>query len=1322
MYVSADGYNQIVSNVVAYSLWYYFGQCNNYWLYRYPPTDCPAGTRFVGPNAGSCLPSDKPLGPRKCNIADQGDRGNPCNAATGNKYQPETDSTGSLDFNRYYNSLLAKDSGFGWGWTAPFGSSLAISGNNVHLQSGDGHGEYFVCYSGVCTGDPDTTLTLVPDATGYTLTHRNKSTERYDLTGALLSDTDTAGKTTNYSYTSGKLSTVTDPFGHALNFGYNGSHIATITNAAAQTIGYSYDANNNLVRVDYPDATAKLYHYEDANNPHGLTGISYVDANNVTIRFSTYGYDATTGKAFLTQHAQTDNGAPQESFALAYNSDTQTTVTDPIGMNEVMTFAANLGVKNLVGKVNQTDGKSLQQTFDANNNLTCRKDEANRVTLYSYNPTNQKLSATEGLSGTDCNTCLSNPASCNTGGVGRTTTYAYVSTVLDLPRFIRKPSVAPGQTFETEIQYNDVNHPNLPTNIIQRGYTPSGTAVTRAVSLGYNASGQVNVIDGPRTDVNDITTLNYNACTTGGACGQLHQLTNAVGHVTTYDNYDPNGRLLQMTDPNGLVTTYTYDPRGRVKTITQTPATGAAAIWQYRYTPWGDVSQVIDPDGVILTYGYDAAHYLRTVTDALGDQIRYRYDLKGNRTQEYTYHAVGTLTHAVDTAYDLRNHVQSINEGGNLSQQVADAIGNLLSETDANANPSTTHQYDALNRLTTTLDRMGQTTIYAHDINDRITGVTAPLTNTTQAVTQYSYDDLGNQLQEVSPDRGARTYTYDAAGNVLSVTDVLPRTTSYTYDALNRILTQQSSVTSTPRYTYLYDGCGLGRLCMIQRDGNFHLYFAYDDLGRQNFEMSNNYIASAYVYSPGGRLAQITTYPGGRTVDYLRNSAGQVTTVQTTDDAGVTTPLAQNIDHYPFGPLFYLSLGGTPTYYLHDTAYRINYELSTPWLSYLTRDPNGNILSRNTFNGGGTQGFTYDALDRLTQATDSASTYPALGYSYDANGNRLSETRASTTTNYGYQSSTNKLAYQGFEARLTNPAGETIYTTTLGTLTYDGYGRLTQIGTTTYTYDAFNRRQRKTNSSNATTTLFHYLPTGELLIESQAGATQQHVYLDSRPLARIDGNQLYYYHTDNLGTPRALTDSNGTTVWLATYEPFGNATVMGNITNNLRMAGQYYDQETGLHYNNARYYDPKVGRYISSDPIGLAGGLNTYLYAKANPLRYTDPTGLVVCSPDEIAVEDPNNPGVGYFCKPRNPVGPPGDRCVTAECAAGVLPNPPPVTVSPCELKCSFAMGAACKPVAVKTPGSLYSKAGSYAACEVAAEYLCRKACQKAEQCSADKK
>jgi len=102
----------------------------------------------------------------------------------------------------------------------------------------------------------------------------------------------------------------------------------------------------------------------------------------------------------------------------------------------------------------------------------------------------------------------------------------------------------------------------------------------------------------------------------------------------------------------------------------------------------------------------------------------------------------------------------------------------------------------------------------------------------------------------------------------------------------------------------------------------------------------------------------------------------------------------------------------------------------------------------------------------------------------------------------------------------------------------------------------------------------------------------------------------FYYHNDHLGTPQVMTDTNGTIVWQANYTPFGQAdVVVETVTNNIRFPGQYYDQESGLHYNYFRDYDPELGRYIQSDPIGLAGGINTYGYVGGNPINYYDPYG-----------------------------------------------------------------------------------------------------------------
>jgi RHS repeat-associated protein len=196
----------------------------------------------------------------------------------------------------------------------------------------------------------------------------------------------------------------------------------------------------------------------------------------------------------------------------------------------------------------------------------------------------------------------------------------------------------------------------------------------------------------------------------------------------------------------------------------------------------------------------------------------------------------------------------------------------------------------------------------------------------------------------------------------------------------------------------------------------------------------------------------------------------------------------------------------------------------------------------------------------------------------------------------------NWLYHKGSDTRIRTANGNTASISGAATFTYDGFNRLatsvTAAETTTYTYNALGERIKKINQ-NGLSTSFHYGPNGELLYEQDAnGNTKAYVWLDGRPLARIDNNaQIYYYHVDPLGTPQAMTDAAGTTVWKTDYEPFGKATVkVSTIENNLRLPGQYFDRETGLHYNYFRDYDPTTGRYIEADPIGLEGGLNLYSY------------------------------------------------------------------------------------------------------------------------------
>ena len=198
-----------------------------------------------------------------------------------------------------------------------------------------------------------------------------------------------------------------------------------------------------------------------------------------------------------------------------------------------------------------------------------------------------------------------------------------------------------------------------------------------------------------------------------------------------------------------------------------------------------------------------------------------------------------------------------------------------------------------------------------------------------------------------------------------------------------------------------------------------------------------------------------------------------------------------------------------------------------------------------------------------------------------------------------------------------------------------------------------------------------------------------------------------------------MTDSGGNIVWQADYRPFGEANVhTETIVNNLRFPGQYYDAESGLHYNYFRDYDPGIGRYVESDPIGLLGGINTYAYVDGNPLRWIDFFGLRPCPPGMVPAGTPcwisdENGDTGY---------PNEGGCETGECAAGLLPAEPDIR-SASQIECDQCKFVCALSVTVGTPlptntfNAAVSGGGSLlgrGACEI----VCHSECWKANQCN----
>ena len=193
---------------------------------------------------------------------------------------------------------------------------------------------------------------------------------------------------------------------------------------------------------------------------------------------------------------------------------------------------------------------------------------------------------------------------------------------------------------------------------------------------------------------------------------------------------------------------------------------------------------------------------------------------------------------------------------------------------------------------------------------------------------------------------------------------------------------------------------------------------------------------------------------------------------------------------------------------------------------------------------------------------------------------------------------------------------------------YNQAGRLASTSAgTQYTYDAFGHRLVKVGSATAMS-LFQYDRFGHLLEETdnQGNVRADYIYLDGRPIAEYSVGKLYFLHDDRLGTPQVATDTTQAPTWVGNYQPFGALTASSQtalLGQDLRLPGQENDLETGLYHNGFRDYAPGWGRYVQSDPIGLGGGINTYLYTEGNPLRYIDLLGTQEAYPFQNYLGNP---------------------------------------------------------------------------------------------------
>jgi RHS repeat-associated protein len=340
-----------------------------------------------------------------------------------------------------------------------------------------------------------------------------------------------------------------------------------------------------------------------------------------------------------------------------------------------------------------------------------------------------------------------------------------------------------------------------------------------------------------------------------------------------------------------------------------------------------------------------------------------------------------------------------------------------------------------------------------------------------------------------------------------------------------------------------------------------------------------------------------------------------------------------------------------------DKAYDANYGIAAIADSAVdglaldyTLDAVGNVTGLDERLAGGgttTRSIDYDDLDRLTGLKDGAT--PIQAFTYDATGNRTSKTAGSPEA-YTYPTTSHRLTQTGATARGYDAAGNTTAIGSSRVFTYDDRGRMSQLtdgGVLTREY-GYNARGERVVKRNPTVTggdiVYVYDEAGKLLGEYDEAGTRikEYVWLDDTLVAVLSshgGSSHQYVLTDHLGTPRAVVHPGTNAIlwrWDLTGSAFGDHAANedpdgDSVANtfNLRYPGQYFDEETGLHYNYFRDYDPSAGRYVQSDPIGLSGGISTYGYVAASPLLLVDSFGLQSRDLATFFREPPPMPQVG---------------------------------------------------------------------------------------------
>ena len=740
------------------------------------------------------------------------------------------------------------------------------------------------------------------------------------------------------------------------------------------------------------------------------------------------------------------------------------------------------------------------------------------------------------------------------------------------------------------------------------------------------------------------------------------KLTDAMGGEWLRQ-YDERGNLIASTDPLGHTTLYEVDSRGQVTAIID-------ALDKRKTLQWDEAGNLLaytDCSGNTTRQTYDALGHLSSITDALGQETAYRFDALGQVLQviepggarhHYTWDAEGNLLRYIDP---MGRATTSTYNGAGAPLMRTNALGHTLR-----------YAYDRAGRLTTLTNENGEITWFGYDVLDRLTddigfdgrhqrycwNAAGELSHVVERggsdfgpgkVTRLERDAMGRMtarqhVGEAREHAASSRFAYDAMGRLTQANNAWSEV-KFNYDPLGQLLAETQMLSSALgaqvfEFKHEYDALGnctqtvlpdgralnhlfygSGHLHQVNVDGLVVSDFVRDALYRE-VRRSQGLLRSESAYDIAGNLAAQRV---------VRASSAGATTQIGSDASGPGFPAIGNARHFGddqgraksiIERHYQYDLSGELVQWLdrHRGSTRYHYDDATRllWAQIGVSGDRSSAAVRSVEPGGApgrrdaaNEAFRWDAASNplpseLSVPLTSPGSFVAgnrllvwqdARYTYDAHGDlieRLQGKRGSamqTRTLFNWDA-----AHQLAQAEVKHGPSESATTQTF-----------------TYAYDALGRRIAKSDAFGTT----QFAWDGERMsLERRGGDETIHLYHPDSfvPIAQIHNGSIHHLHTDHLGTPLEASNDAGEITWQVTYRSWGNVITeeVTAIQQRFRFQGQYFDAETGLHYNRLRYYEPVVGRFISQDPIGLIGGTNGYAYAP-NPVNWIDPWGLTKC-------------------------------------------------------------------------------------------------------------